>query len=154
MAQKMESEELNIPEATNLPGTETAAPFVILADDAFPLTSSIMKPYPLRNLDTRKKKYNYRLSRARHVVESAFGLLVQRFRIFQCAIPLAPEKVERIVKASCVLHNWLNSVSSFRMSSVNDGTELSAFTAQHQNASTRAARDIREIFADFFEQDS
>ncbi|CAH2088855.1 unnamed protein product [Euphydryas editha] len=34
----------NVPESTNLPGTEITAPYVIIGDEAFPLT--LMRPYP------------------------------------------------------------------------------------------------------------
>jgi hypothetical protein len=41
-------------------------PFVIIvADDAFPITNRIMKPYPKRGLSYSQKIFNYRLSRAR-----------------------------------------------------------------------------------------
>ena len=33
---------------------DTAMPFMFLADDAFPLSENIMKPYPQRNLDELK----------------------------------------------------------------------------------------------------
>ena len=37
-------------------------PFVIVADDAFPLGANIMKPYPLRNQPEAMRIFNYRLS--------------------------------------------------------------------------------------------
>ena len=61
------------------------------------------------HLTTEKHIFNYRLSRARRIVENAFGILANRFRVFMTPIGLAPEKVEQIVLASCYLHNFLRS---------------------------------------------
>nr|XP_034195291.1 uncharacterized protein LOC117611449 [Osmia lignaria] len=84
---------------------------IIVADDAFPLTSRIMKPYKKRDLSISEKVFNYRLivSRARRNVENAFGILTARFRIFENDIKLQPEKVEKIIFAACSLHNWLRT---------------------------------------------
>ena len=73
-----------------------------------------MKPYGQRGLDMNKRIFNYRLSRARRVVENAFGILANRFRVYESAFPLDPEKVEKIVLATCVLHNFLRSKSLAR----------------------------------------
>ena len=45
-------------------------PFVIVADDAFPLKDYILKPYSQRSLNQERRIFNYRLSRARRVVAS------------------------------------------------------------------------------------
>lgn len=54
-------------------------PFHLLGDDAFGMTSSLMKPYPrsCTTLSNSEKVFNYRFSRGRRVVENAFGLLVR-----------------------------------------------------------------------------
>jgi hypothetical protein len=69
---------LNIPEDKNLPGINTKAPYryVITADSAFPLKKNLMRPYPEPQSmeDVEKRIFNYRLCRARHVVENAFGI--------------------------------------------------------------------------------
>ena len=51
--------------------------------------------------------FNYRLSRARRVIENAFGILSNRFRVFFTKIALEPAKVTKIVLATCALHNML-----------------------------------------------
>jgi len=98
---------LHIPQPEPLPGQRIPTPFVIVADDAFPLKSYIMKPYPRNHLSREKRIFNYRLSRARRISENAFGILSNCFRVFMTPICLEPAKVESIVMASCTLHNYL-----------------------------------------------
>ena len=56
-----------------------AMPFVVASDDAFPLHNNLMKPYPLSNLSSEQRVFNYRLSHARRVVENVFGIFAKRF---------------------------------------------------------------------------
>ena len=55
----------------------------------------------------RVAKCIIRLSRARRVVENAFGILVTKWRIFRQPIIAKTSTVDDIVRASCVLHNFL-----------------------------------------------
>nr|CAI5850534.1 unnamed protein product [Callosobruchus analis] len=84
---------------------------IIVGDAAFPLKSYLLEPYPGSQLSTSEKIFNYRLSRARRIVENAFGILVSRFRVFENAIPTSLNTVDAIVCASCALHNWLRKNS-------------------------------------------
>ncbi|KAM4038469.1 LOW QUALITY PROTEIN: putative nuclease HARBI1 [Anomaloglossus baeobatrachus] len=81
--------------------------FVFLADEAFPLRKNLLRPYPQISLTPQRRVFNYRLSRARRVVESAFGILATRFRIFHTAINLKINSIDRVVLACCILHNFL-----------------------------------------------
>ncbi|XP_069800081.1 putative nuclease HARBI1 [Dendropsophus ebraccatus] len=81
--------------------------FVFLADDAFPLGPHVMKPYPQRLLTDERRIYNYCLSRGRRVVENAFGIMGNRFRILHSPINLQPWKIDSVILACCVLHNFL-----------------------------------------------
>lgn len=98
---------LNLPEESPLQGRTMDQPFVIVADDAFALRINVMKPFPGRSLNAAQRIYNYRLSRARRVVENAFGILSARFRVLLKAINLDANKAKRITLACCALHNFL-----------------------------------------------
>jgi hypothetical protein len=74
----LDEENLGLPPATPLPNDDLPIPFAIVADDAFPLRTWLMKPYPHRFMSPQQRIFNYRLSRARRVVENAFGILAHR----------------------------------------------------------------------------
>ena len=105
VAKGLREKKLALP--SPLPGREKPVPYVILADDAFPLQENIMKPYPFKNNDVFCRVFNYRLSRARRMVESSFGILATRFRVLLKPIHLNPDKAQLVVQATTVLHNYL-----------------------------------------------
>ena len=84
---------------------------VLIGDDAFPLRINLLKPYSRNGMSVKERVFNYRLSRARRVVENAFGILASRFRVFEKPISLLPETVDLVILASCALHNWLMTTS-------------------------------------------
>lgn len=51
--------------------------------------------------------FNYRLSRARRVIENAFGILVSKWAVLKDSICCKPETAESIVMALICLHNFL-----------------------------------------------
>ena len=85
---------------------------VCVGDVAFPLRINLLKPFGHRNLSTEEKVFNYRLSRARRVVENAFGILASGFRILLQPIDLKVDTIELLVKAACAIHNWLRITSA------------------------------------------
>lgn len=103
----IESGSLGIPSPSNLPGSNIQAPYVIVADDAFALKSYLMKPYNFRGQDLSQRVFNLRLSRARRMIESVFGIMAAKFRVLRTTIELSEENVKKCTLAICVLHNFL-----------------------------------------------
>nr|CAI5839392.1 unnamed protein product [Callosobruchus analis] len=80
-------------------------------DEAFPLMENLMKPYQQKGISHEEKIFNYRLCRARRVVENVFGILASRFRIFLQPIAIDIESIDAVVLACCALHNFLRKRS-------------------------------------------
>lgn len=167
--EKLESNELKLPKPCNVTENFEKVPYVFVADDAFPLTINIMKPFRQAQLDSASKEiYNYRISRARHVVENSFGILASRFRIFHTQINLEPENITKVVKATCALHNFLMEQHPTFYAPPNstyqenyDGTtaiagldtsesNMIALKRLNQGNITSAAKQLRNEFTSYF----
>ena len=98
---------LNIPPPKPLPGRAMPVPYVLTGDDAFGLTTYLVKPFPHKGLTDEEKVFNYRLSRMRRISENAFGIIANRWRVFRAPINLDPNKVSMITLAALTLHNFL-----------------------------------------------
>nr|CAI5819837.1 unnamed protein product [Callosobruchus analis] len=97
---------------------------VFVADDAFPLRTNLLKPYSRSEpLTECQQMFNYRLSRARQIVENAFCMLTSRFRIFEKLIPLATSTIIKVINSTCVLHNWLRNTTDHYITAENVNTK-------------------------------
>lgn len=105
----LERGDLNVPPSAPLPGAPELGPLphVLVGDAAFPLKTYLLRPYPATDLDHDNRIFNYRLSRARMVMECAFGILTARWRIMLRDINLHPNHVDTLVVAAIILHNYL-----------------------------------------------
>ena len=87
-----------------------ALPYYLVGDDAFALSTRLMKPIARLGgvinfvFDVI---FNYRVSRARNTVENTFGILTTRFRIFRRQLDMEPEGSHLLIMACCCLHNYL-----------------------------------------------
>lgn len=99
--------KLAIPSLGLLPGTATDVPYVFVGDREFQLRKDFMRPFPERYVKDEQNVFNYRVSRVRRCAENAFGLTAARWRILLRTINLLPTEVDLVVKAACVLHNFL-----------------------------------------------
>ena len=95
-----------------LPGTKQKVCPCFVGDEAFPLQDFLQRPFPGALLPQRERIYNYRLSRARRVIENTFGILVARWRFLRSPVELQPTKAVDCILASIALHNWLKTVDT------------------------------------------
>lgn len=99
---------LNLPEGTAaLPNCNIATPGFFVADDAFQLSTRIMKPYSGKQLSNKKQIFNYRISRARQTIECAFGIYSNKWNIFHKTLCMLPITADKVVTACVFLHNFI-----------------------------------------------
>lgn len=142
-----------------LPGTEEPIPHVLIGDEGFALQSYLMRPFSRSTVlhDERKKRYNYRLCRARRVVENAFGILTQKWRIFLRPIECDVETAIDVVKAACCLHNYIRIKQGVFVVSEVDTPQVTPRSALRNvlptnRRSPNVAFEVREKFVSYFDQ--
>jgi hypothetical protein len=151
LGKSLEANTLNIPNSKPPPKSEEPLPFVLVGDEAFPLKKYLLRPYP--GVSTRnneiKQMYNYRLSEARRVVENAFGILTQKFRLFYGRIQLSPENADKVVFAACVLHSYLRNDASLEDCVIENRYSVTTFHRSVGSASEEAM-SVREKYRQYF----
>lgn len=120
---KIEENDLMLPPDQRLPSSEISIPYVFVADDAFAFGPRIMKPYARTYERGRAERaFNYRLSRARRVVENVFGIMSSVFRVLRKPMLLDPNKVSNITLACALLHNFLRKSNTSKTIYTPQGT--------------------------------
>ena len=145
----IENNYLNVPapEILNIPYT-TKVPYVILGDQAFALTKYMLTPFAgIHSKGSKERIFNYRLSRARRVVENAFGILTSKFRVLRNAIMLNPKSATKVVLAAVHLHNFLrnNYSKTIPNNSINEAVTLTL-----NECIGGTPTDIRNFLAEHF----
>ncbi len=108
ICRKLRNNELDLPREEALPNREMKVPYVFVGDDAFGLQENLMKAYPVEQKKGSKKRiFNYRLCRARRIIENVFGIMSSVFRVLRKPMLLCPEKATKVVMACIHLHNFL-----------------------------------------------
>lgn len=113
---------LNLP--SDLPIDDEDTTLFFIADEAFPLSNRIIKPFGGKSLTNKQKVFNYRLSRARRTIENAFGILSMRWGCLRSEFICHPDKVKLMVAACCCLHNFLMNRSSIYYQKNSENVEV------------------------------
>nr|CAH7765263.1 unnamed protein product [Callosobruchus chinensis] len=96
---KIENNELHCPPPEPLIGRNKEVPYVFVGE---------------HDKGSKYRIFNYRLSRARRVVENTFGLLSNVFRVLREPMLFQPDKVASVVMTCVLLHNFLRRSTSSR----------------------------------------
>ena len=83
-----------------------SVPLLIIGDPAYPTLPWLLKPY-IENarITPQEHAFNYRLSRARMVIENAFGRLKGRWRCILKRADFHISNVSNVIASGVVLHN-------------------------------------------------
>lgn len=159
-ARLLRNGQLNLPNPQPLQGETDSLPYIFLGDGGFKLETFLMRPF-VRDAalqDRDKKIFNQSLSRARVVVENAFGIMAQKFRVFLRPFETDLNNTIAIVKAACCLHNFIQTKETTEhVSSGLETGRLGAFLPQNRINGNRArsslaACEIRDKFVRYFAQ--
>ena len=103
----LESNSAELPAASLLPNSSIKAPYIFIGDEGFPLRPYLMRPFPRRQLvpGGEKDSFNYRLARARMVVECSYCSVDSKFHILSVPIETHVSNTVKIAKEITLLHN-------------------------------------------------
>lgn len=161
IGKRLQNDMLSIPPPRPVENGGQALPFVLVGDEAFPLTHYMLRPYPRSGrLNRRKNVFNYRLSRARRVIENVFGILSARMRIFRKPLVASVSSATRIIKATTCLHNFIIEeelklpYTQRRYTTLHERqlhTGIEDEETFNRSRPTKSSAQIRDDFATFFE---
>jgi len=142
---------LSIPDPrpiNNLNGTPL--PYVIVANEAFAMSENLMRPFGGKLLSYEKKIFNYRLTLARRYIECTFGIICNKWRILHRPLDVNIDFAEKIVKAICVLYNYVRTRDGYSYEDTFFTSPLSNLTRATTGRRLRVADNIRAKFMDYF----
>ncbi|CAF1537989.1 unnamed protein product [Rotaria magnacalcarata] len=121
----------------------------LIADSAFCLNSTLLKPYVDKpNMPKCQSLFNYRLSRARCLVERAFGSLKNCFKLLHRKIEYSLDNTINIIKAATVLHNIC--ITRGDKVDIDWDTPLVIHKKPSCNIHTNRGTNSRDALKDFF----
>ena len=127
----------------------------IIGDSAYPLLPWLMKPFPHHaSLTPAQRHFNNRISRARIVVENAFGRLKARWRRLLKQNEMNVANVPAVVHSCCILHNMCEiRKETFLDSWLDQSTHLQQRPSCPTTAiPTSRAKRVREALVQYYQQ--
>ncbi|XP_070069201.1 putative nuclease HARBI1 [Drosophila takahashii] len=137
LARKIATTPILREKSRNICGVQV--PIVLIGDSAFRFSQTLMKPYPFSTTASAEQRcFNYNLSKARRVVENAFGHLKARFRFIGKGLDSQYKKNNAVILACCILHNILNEHNS----AINENWNLTSTNLREQPSQINMSADF------------
>lgn len=129
-------------------------PYTFIGDEAFSFSQHLMRPFSGKVLSFLKRIFNYRLSRVRRNVESVFGILSNKWKIFHKPKNANFDLSILLVKTCCALHNFIRDRDGFNF----EDTMTGLFDIeQNPSGPSRAPNQLiqtRNKLAEYFVSDT
>ena len=152
LGQTLQAGTLNVPAPCPFPSAPKLGPvpFVIVADEAFPVKTFLIRPYPGRRLPEDHWVFNYRLSRDQRIADNVFGILSQCGGVYQRRLQVSPATADSIIKATSILTNYLRGADGNHVEDEGaddvDGSALGAIRSLRGNRASAEALRVRDTF--------
>lgn len=149
---KLTENSLDIPEPISITNNENdfhKLPYVIVADEAFAMTKNLMRPHGGKFLSKEKRIFNYRLTLARRYVECTFGIMCAKWRILHRPIDVKIDFANDIVKAICVLHNFVRTRDGVNKEDMNPAPLLN-MSRSNSGRAIHDADKVRTTLTNYF----
>ncbi|XP_022181966.1 protein ALP1-like [Myzus persicae] len=146
----LQNNSLNVPKPNLIHGIQIPMLYAFVGDEAFGLSTNMLRPYAGKCLPVNKRIFNYRLSRARRHVECAFGILSNKWRIFHRPIDVDVELVIDIVKCCCVLHNFVRARDGYDFEDSLTVTGMEDIELDNNFNVNRSVNRYRDALANYF----
>ncbi|KAJ8669246.1 hypothetical protein QAD02_000505 [Eretmocerus hayati] len=101
----IEDGDIVIPRAEKLPGTNIWLPHFFIGDDAYLLALHTLKAYSGKALSLSQRNFNEFFNGIRRIVECAFGMMTNKFRMLLTTLHQHPKTVDHLVRCICLLHD-------------------------------------------------
>lgn len=138
----------------------------LLGDSIYKLRPNMMIPYENTTRDSDERRYNYKHSITRNIVERAFALLKGRWRVMKHLRVHGIEEAARIIEFCVCLHNFAlqdtyeQNANDFESPdillgsrvSLNKHTVLPQANVSSSNAGLIAGRKVRNALKDYLSQ--
>nr|CAH7765523.1 unnamed protein product [Callosobruchus chinensis] len=150
ICRKITANTFNTPKARPLFVGGDPLPYTLIGDEAFGLSTYILRPYAGKDLSRQTKIFNYRLSRAMRYIECSFGILSNKWRISHRPFNVNTINAELIMKVCCTLHNFVRERDGVDLEHKLQIIGLHEDNSVAVGRSERSAISIRETFTEYF----
>ena len=130
-------------------------PLFLIGDSAYPLQTWLVKPFSQRGvLTSDMRQYNYRICRARIVVENAYGHLKARWRRLMTRNDMHVNHIPNVIAAACILHNLCEihgeHFNDAWLQDMNDSNYPQPPTVAVRDGCSNQPKRVRDAFVHYF----